>query len=177
MQPLHAIEYELTSEMATRIHRTLLRWQWRRDWRRDVPTLIGGLVFAALISWLALEGWMLPGFGAALLCVVVLFMMGAVYRRWALCSTGAVTALLALHASDRRVRIEFDQERLRLEGEFFRGEGTWRELDEVVVFDDFWVLRLSNSGQIVIPASLVVGDLEAFLRAKAQEVAAPIRAG
>jgi hypothetical protein len=177
MQPLHAIEYTLTTEMATTIHRTLSRWQWRRDWRRDVPTLIGGLLFAALISWLALEGWMLPGFGAGLLCVIALFMMGAVYRRWALCSYAAVTALLALHTSDRRVRIEFDDKHLRLEAEFFRGEGTWNELEEIVAFEDFWVLRLSNGGHLVLPSSFVEGELEAFLRAKALEVMAPLRRG
>lgn len=30
---------------------------------------------------------------------------------------------LALHTTDRRVRVEFDEERVRLETDFFRGEG------------------------------------------------------
>ena len=49
MQPIHSVEYELTSELATEIQRTLLRWELRRGWRQDLPVLVGALVFAAAI--------------------------------------------------------------------------------------------------------------------------------
>ena len=70
-----------------------------------------------------------------------------------------------------------EEDRLRLETEFFRGEGAWTELDDVVVFDRFWVLRLSNGGQVVIPGSMVSPELEAFIRAKAQQVTARVLRG
>jgi hypothetical protein len=175
MEPLHAIEYELTSELATEIQRTLQPWEFRRNWRRDLPAFLGALVVTALITWLALAGWILPGVGGGLICVVALFVMIALFRRWSTSRLAVATALLALHTSDRRVRVEFTEERVRLETEFFRGEGTWTELDEVIIFRDFWLLYLSNGGQVVVPASLVSLELEAFIRARAEQVLAPVR--
>jgi hypothetical protein len=175
MQPHHSIEYELSTEMATDIHRALLRWEIQRGWRRDIPTYLGALVFAGLIAWLGLAGWIVPGFAMGLLCVLVLFVMGTVWRRWSLSHAATGMALLALHSPDRRIRVEFDDQRVRLESEFFRGEGAWTELDEIVIFPAFWVLRFSNDGRVLIPASLAVGELEAFVRAQAQQVTAPIR--
>jgi hypothetical protein len=175
MQPIHSIEYELTSELAAEIQRTLLPWQLRRGWRRDVPLFIGVLLLTALIVWLGVAGWILPGVGGGLLCVLTLFVMGAVWRRWSLSQVAVGTALLALHTPDRRVRIEFDEERMRLETDFFRGEGAWTELDEVVVFAGFWLLHLSNGGQVVVPGPLVSTELDKFIRAKAQQVMAPVR--
>ena len=51
MEPLHAIEYELTTEMAADIQRALMPWELRRGWRRELPVFAGALVFAALIIW------------------------------------------------------------------------------------------------------------------------------
>src|SRR4051812_17674252 len=98
---------------------------------------------------------------------------GTWYRRSALAGSASATVLLALQSSDRRVRIEFDHERLRMETEFFRGEGAWTELDEIVIFPGFWVLYLFNGGHVIIPAPQVSEALEAFLRDQAQRVAAP----
>lgn len=175
MQPIHSLEYEVTSQMAAEVHRLLVRWQLRRTWRRDLPLFAGALVFAALIIWLGLEGWILPGVGGALLCLLTFFAVGAFYRRWSLAYGAAGTALLALHTSDRRVRIELGEERVRLETEFFRGEGAWDELEEIVLFPGYWLLQLTNGGQILMPAALVTPDLEAFLRERAREFAAPVR--
>src|SRR5205814_7013905 len=130
MQPVHSVEYELTTEMATTIHRALVRREMRRGWRRDIPNLIGAAIFAILIITLGLTGLLMPGFGAGLLCVVALFIFGALYRRWSLSHAASTTVLLTLQTSDRRVRIEFADERVRLETEFFRGEGAWTELEE-----------------------------------------------
>jgi hypothetical protein len=177
MQPIHSVEYELTSELATEIQRTLLRWELRRGWRQDLPVFVGALVFAALIIWLSLEGWILPTVGGGLMCLVMLFVIGAVYRRRSLSHAAVMVPLLALHTTDRRVRIEFWEERVRLETEFFRGEGTWAELDEVVVFPRFWVLHLANGGKILVPGASVSPELEALVRAKAQEVMAPVHQG
>ncbi len=177
MQPLHAVEYELSSEMATNIHRALLRWELRRGWRQDLPVFIGALIFAGLLIWLSLQGWILPGVGGGLMCVVMLFVVGAIYRRRALSYSAVMIPLLALHTSDRRVRIEFWEERVRLETEFFRGEGAWTELDEVVLFPAFWALHLSNGGKIVVPTSLVSPEVEALIRAKAEQVLAPLHQG
>jgi hypothetical protein len=177
MEPVHAIEYEMTSEFATDIQRKLVPWQLRRGWRRDLPMFLGALILAAVIIWLAMTGWILPLVGGGLICLVTLFAMGAVLRRWSASRAAAVTALLALHAPDRRVRVEFAEERVRLETEYFRGEGAWTELDEVVIFDGFWLLRLSNEGQVVIPGRLLSPELEAFIRTKAQQVMAPIYHG
>src|SRR5262252_847244 len=107
MQPIHSIEYEVASELATEVQGKLVRWELRRSWRRDLPILLGAAAFAALIVWLGLAGWILPSVGGGLLCVVMLFVVGAIFRRWALSRGAAVTALLALHTTDRRVRIEF----------------------------------------------------------------------
>jgi hypothetical protein len=175
MQPIHSLEYDLTTELATQVQQTLARWELRRGWRRDVRVLAGAGVFAALIIWLGLEGWIAPTVGGGLMCLLMLFALVAVFRRWAMARGAAWTVLLALQTSDRRVRIEFGEERLRMETELFRGEGAWTELEEVVVFSSFWMLRLSNGGQILLPGSAVSSELEAFLRAKALQVMVPIR--
>jgi hypothetical protein len=172
MQPIHSLEYELTSELAAEIHRLLVRRELRRSWRRDVPLFAGGIIFAVLIIWFGLEGWLLPAVGGGLLCIVALFVMGALFRRWSLSNASALTALVAIHAPERRVRLEFAEDRVRMETEFFRGEGAWTELDEVVVFPHFWVLYLANSGRIVIPITSLSAELEALIRAKAQAVMA-----
>jgi hypothetical protein len=177
IQPIHSIEYELTSEFASEVRRTLVRWELRRSWRRDLPVFVGALLFAAMIAWLTLGGWLLPVVGGGLLCVVMFFVIGALGRRWSIANSASLIALLALHTTDRRVRIEFAEDRVRLETEFFRGEGAWTELDEVVVFPAYWLLYLSNGGQILAPARLVSAELEAFIRGKAEEVAAPVRQG
>lgn len=177
MEPLHTIEYELTTELATDIQRTLLRWELRRGWRRDLPTFIGALFFAVLIVWLGMAGWILPTVGGGLMCVVALFVGGALFRRWSMSHAATFTALIGLHATDRRVRIEFSDDRVRMETEHFRGEGTWTELEEVVVFPRFWLLYLSNGGRIVLPGSLVSSDLGTLIRAKADQVMGPVREG
>jgi hypothetical protein len=177
MEPVHTVEYELTSEMATDIRRALVRFELRRSWRRDVPVFVGAAVFAVAICWLALESLILPGVGGGLLCLVTLAVLGTVYRRHALSYGAAMTALIALHTTDRRVRIEFHEQRVRMETEYFRGEGAWTELDEIVVFPTFWALYLSNGGQIVIPGSLLSPELKAFLHAKAEQVMAPVLPG
>jgi hypothetical protein len=177
MQPIHSLEYELTSELATEVTRTLVRWQLRRGWRRDVSLLAGVMLFAVLIIWLSLRGWILPGVGGGLMAVLMLFALGAVLRRWAMARGAALTALLGLHTSDRRVRIEFSDERVRLETEFFRGEGAWTELDEVVIFPGYWLLQFSNGGHIMVPGQLVSSELQAFIRAKAQQAMAPMCQG
>jgi hypothetical protein len=174
MEPLHLIEYELTSELASEVRRTLVRWDLRRGWRRDVPTLLCALALAASIIWLSLSGWIAIGVGAGLLCVVTLFTLGAVYRRWSGAHTASLMALLALGTSDRRVRVEFTEARVRLETEFFRGEAAWTELDEAVVFPSFWLLRFSNGGQIMLPAANISPALQSFIDARAQEVHAPV---
>ena len=159
------------------IQRTLMRWELWRGWKRDAPVFLGALLFAAVIIGLALQGWMLPGVGGGLLCLVVLFAFAAVVRRRALSRAAVIVPLLALQTTDRRVRVEFFEERVRLETELFRGEGAWTELDEVVVFPHFWVLHLANGGTIVVPGALLVPELEALIRAKAHAVMAPLRQG
>ena len=123
MQPIHSVEYELTTELATEIHRCLLCWELRRGRWQDLPVYLGGLIFTVLILCLGLQGWILPAVGGGLLCVVVIAFFVALFRRRWAARTAVATALLALHAPDRRVRIEFAEDRLRLETEFFRGEG------------------------------------------------------
>jgi hypothetical protein len=177
MNPIHAVEYEMTSELAAEIQRVLLRWELRRGRWQDLPVFAGALAFAALIVWLSLEGWILPGVGGGLMCVVMLFVIGAVYRRRSLAHGAAMFAVLALHTPDRRVRVEFWEERVRLEMEYFRGEGTWEQLDEVVIFPGFWALHLANGGKVVVPAPLIAPELEALIRAKAEQVMAPVRQG
>jgi hypothetical protein len=177
MQPLHFIEYEMTSELAAEIERSLVRWELRRGWRRDAPTFAAALVFAMIIIGAGLQGWMLPTVSGGLLCLLTFFMMGAVLRRLSSSRAAAGMALLPLQTSDRRVRVDFGEDRMCLEAEFFRGEGAWNELDNVVIFDRFWVLQLSNGGQIVLPVSALTPDLEAFIRAKAGVVEAPIKRG
>src|SRR5262245_34926014 len=81
MEPKHAVEYELTSEMATDIQRTLLRFALRHGWRRDVPLLLGWLVVALLLAWPVLAGWMPPGVGGGILFLATLFVLAGVYRR------------------------------------------------------------------------------------------------
>jgi len=177
MEPIHAIEYEMTSALATDIQHKLLRWELRRSWRRDLPLYAATLLFAVLIVGLGLEGWILPGVGGGLLCLLTFFTLVGLMRRWGHARAVVAMALLAQHTSDRRVRIEFDAERVRLEAEHFRGQGEWGELDSVVVFDSFWLLQLSNGGFLVLPQSLVSPDLDAFIRGKADHVMAPIFQG
>jgi hypothetical protein len=83
----------------------------------------------------------------------------------------------ARHASDSRVRIEFDAAHVRLETELFRGQGTWEELDLIVHFDGFWLLQLSNGGNLVVPAALLSPELQGWLCGKANQVMSPILPG
>lgn len=174
MQPIHTIEYDLTSALALEIQRDLLRWETRRGWRRDLPTYVGAAAFAALIVAFCLHGSMLPGVGGGLLALLTLFTLVTVVRGLTRARGVVWTALLAQHLPDRRVRVEFDEERVRLDMESIRGEGTWQELDRIVVFPGFWVLQLTNSGQIVVPLGSMTPELEAFIRGKAALVAALI---
>ena len=175
MEPKHALEYDLTSELANDIQRTLLRHSMRHGWRRDVPLILGWLVFAFLLAWPVLSGWMPPGVGGALLFFATLIVLCTIYgRRWRT-YTSATSAIVALHMPDRRVRLEFHDGRVCMETEYIRGEGAWTELEEIVVFPTFWALRFSNEGHIVIPSSLMTSELQAFLRSKAEQVMAEIR--
>jgi hypothetical protein len=171
---MHVIEFELTSELATEVRRTVVRWDLRHGWRRDVSYSLAALGFAALIVMLGLQGWITPGVGAGLLCVVVLCVLGAVYRRWTAAHMAGLVAILGLHTTSRRIRMEFYEQRVRMETEFFRGEGAWTELDEVVIFPSFWLLRFSNSGQILLPSATISPILDEFIRGQAQEVEAPV---
>jgi hypothetical protein len=168
------VEYELKREFATEVYRSLMRWELRRGRRQDAGLLGGALLLAGAIIWLGLTGWILPLVGGGLMCALMLFMLGAVLRRWSMARGTAMWAVLALHTADRRVRIEFGAERVRLEMEYFRGEGAWSELLEVVKFPGYWLLQLSNNGHIVIPVDLVSDELQAFIHARAQEAMAPI---
>ena len=173
-EPLHLIEYELTSELAKEVQRTLLRWDLRRGWPRDVPVLLCALCLGTLIVWLGLGGWISLGVAGGLLCVATFLALAAVYRRWSRAHMASLMALLALGTTDRRVRVEFVEARVRLETEFFRGEAAWTELDEAVVFPAFWLLRFSNGGQIMLPAATISPALESFIRDRAQEALAPV---
>jgi hypothetical protein len=172
VEPIHAIEYELTSALAADIRMKLLRWELRRGWRRDLPLYLGTFLFAAIIIGLGLHGWILPGVGGGLLCLLTLLALGAVLRRRSSAYFSVGMALLAQQTQDRYVRVHFDDERVRVEMEHLRGEGAWVELDDIVVFDTFWTLQLSNGGRIVIPSSRLSPELESFLRAKADAVMA-----
>jgi hypothetical protein len=174
VEPLHSIEYVLTSAQATEVQVALMHWELHRGWRRDLPFLLCALTFATLIVWLGLTGWLLPIVGGGLLFVLTLCVTGAIYRRWAGARAGSLIAVLALGTSERRVRIEFHEERVRLETEFLRGEAAWAELDEAVIFPSFWLLRFSNGGRIVLPSATVSPKVESFVRTQAQEVLAPV---
>jgi hypothetical protein len=177
MEPVHTIEYEMTSELAADVQRKVLRWALWRSWRRDLPLYVGILLTDALIIGFGLEGWILPGVGGGLILLFSLFGIGAFTRSYARARTAVAMALLARHASDRRVRIEFDAAHVRLETELFRGQGTWEELDLIVHFDGFWLLQLSNGGNLVVPAALLSPELQGWLRAKANQVMSPILPG
>jgi hypothetical protein len=115
VEAIHSIEYQLTSVLAAEIRHKLLRWELRRGWRRDLQLYVGTLLFAALIIGLGLHGWILPGVGGGLLCVLTLFAFGAVVRRRSHAYVAVGMALLAQQTHDRSVRVEFDDERVRLE--------------------------------------------------------------
>ncbi len=174
MEPTHSLEYELNTELATDIQRSLLQFGRRHGWRRDLPLLCGWLVFALLLAWPVMAGWLSPGIGGGILFVATFFVLSAVYRRHWQSYAAATSAVVALHTSDRRVRLEFFETRVKMEAEYFRGEASWTELEEIVVFPSFWALRFSNGGNIVIPAPLVTPELQAFLRAKAALAAAAV---
>ncbi len=177
MQPVHTVEYELTSALAGDVHHKFLRSELRRGWWHDAPTFVGAFLFAVLIISLGLEGWILPAVGGGLLCILTLFVLGAVLRRVARSRAAIGMALLALHTNERRVHIDFGEDRVCMQTEYFRGEGTWAELDDVVVFDTFWVLQLANGGNLLLPLASLTPELEIFIRAKAQQVQAPVRKG
>lgn len=46
-----------------------------------------------------------------------------------------------------------------------------------MIFPGFWALYLANGGHVIVPASVLTPELEAFLRAKAGQMAAPLRPG
>ena len=77
MEPKHTVEYELTTEMATEIQRTLLPAVLRHAWRRDVPVILGWLVAALSLAGPVLAGWLSPGVGGGLLFFATLLGLGA----------------------------------------------------------------------------------------------------
>lgn len=177
MEPRHALEYELTSELATDVQRTLLRFALWSGWRRDLPLILGWAAFALLLACPVLIGWLSPGIGGGILFLATFFVLCTIYGRRTHAYWAATSAVVALHTADRRVRLEFHEQRVVMETEYFRGEGAWTELEDVVIFPTFWALRFSNSGHVVIPSPLVTPELHAFLHAKAEEAVAPVRRG
>lgn len=174
MNPIHSVEYEVTSAWVTQLERELSRWEWRRGVWQDAPQYAAAVIFAGLLVWLVLQGLVLPGVGGGLMALLMFFVLGVVYRRWGASRSAVMTAFLAIHSGERSVRIEFDDQRVRLETGYFRGEGEWSELEQIVIFSDFWILYLSNGGRILLPSARVSSELAEFLRSKALQVMAPI---
>lgn len=174
MEPAHAIEYVLTTEIATEIQRELLRFALRGWWRKDLPVLLWGVVLALLLALPVMAGWLTPGVGGGLLCMVTLFVLGSLFRRRWHAQAAASTAVIGLYSSDRRVRLEFLDDRVRMETEMLRGEAAWTELDELVEFPSFWSLSFSNGGHVAIPTGHLSADLRSFLENKAREASAPL---
>jgi hypothetical protein len=141
MEPIHAIEYELTTAQAGEVHRQLLGWELRRAWRRGIPNCALATVLCVLLIALAFEGWILPAVAGGLLCLVTFFVLIGEFMRLSRARMAVGMALLGLHAEDRRVRVEFTEGHVRLEREHFHGRGEWSELDEVVVLRPFHRLQ------------------------------------
>jgi hypothetical protein len=160
--------------MASEIQRDLLRFALRGWWRKDLPVLLWGVVLAFLLAIPVMVGWLLPGVGGGLLCLVTLFVLASLLRRRWHAQAAAGTAVIGLYSSDRRVRLEFLDDGVRMETEMLRGEAAWTELDELVEFPTFWSLSFSNGGHIAIPTALLSADLRSYLENKAHEASAPL---
>ncbi len=176
-QELHSVEYELTSEFATKVQRSLAKQKLGRGWRQDLPTFLGAVLLIVLIIILGLKNLLSLAVGSGLIFLVMLFVIGTIYRRLLTAQGASAVALLALQSGERRVRIGFSEKGLRMETDFFRGEGAWTELEEILVFPDYWVFYLANGGQVLLPVSKLTPKLENFLRDKAAGVNAPLKQG
>ena|SRR5271165_1397491 len=177
MDPIHTVEYEMTSALASDIESKLLHWEMWRGWKRDLRFYIGAIVFGALIIAFGLQGWIHPAVTSGLLCLLTLFVLSALSRRWSNARMAVTIAVLPKQMTDRHVRLTFGADHVHLEMEHFRGEGAWTELEQVIIFDNFWVLQLTNGGCVVVPEKLVSSDLDAFIRKMALMVMAPIARG
>jgi len=77
--------------------------------------------------------------------------------------------------SHRRMSVDFSEDRIRMEAATFQSTATWNDVDEVLLWPDFWLLRLRAGGQFVVPAAAISPELGELIRRKAADAGAEVR--
>jgi hypothetical protein len=176
-QTLHTVEFELTEDLVSDFTRL---WIDREvyPWRRTLPQLALAIVLAACIILLGLNGWIAPIVAGGLMLILAFPVGVAMVRRRSMHIMATWTTLfVAQQGGDRRVRVHFGDERIQMETGMGETGAAWKDLDEVVIFPGFWVLRCMPLGQFMVPASALTPEVDAFIRGKAHEVSAVVREG
>ena len=176
-QTLHTVDFELSEDLVSDFTRL---WIDREvyPWRRTLPQALLAILLAACIILLGLHGWIAPVVAGGLMLILAFPVGMAIVRRRHMHQMAVWTTLLmAQQGGDRRVRVHFSDERIQMETGMGETGAAWKDLDEVVIFPGFWVLRCMPLGQFMVPAAVVTPELDAFIRHKAEEAGALVRQG
>ncbi len=170
MENRHAIEFEMTDELAGRIARAVLadRGNFRRLCQRvGLPLLL----LTVLLFWptlLVLREHLTP---AALIASIMVIAAGYYLMLRILVYRYVCWSVLApFHAQGQRtVRVVFSDEHIYMESGDLSGEQKWKELDAIQVSAKTWFFGLKPGGVFAIPAPTASSDLETLIRRKATE--------
>lgn len=177
IQTLHEVEFELTEDQIADYARVLINRDIYGGWKQTLPVALAAILLATWIVVLGLQGWIAPLVAGGLLLVIAFPVGVHLVRRRSMYRIALWATTLAFRGADRTVRVRFTDDRIQMETGMAETGATWRELDEVIIFPGFWLLRCRPEGQFVLPSAAVSAELEALIRGKADEIGALVRHG
>lgn len=175
MPDTHTVEFDVTDELADRYARAVVdRVILPRGGLLSRPAFL--IVPLLLLLPLVALGWLPPAMFALLVLLAAGFVVVGMMRR-SVCLGEARAAVLAPFEgqSHRRMRVDFAEDRIRMEAPAIESTASWSDLGEVLLWPDFWLLRLRAGGQFVVPASAISSELGDSIRRKAAEAGAEVR--
>jgi hypothetical protein len=175
MPDTHTLEFEVTDELADRYARTVVdRVILPRTGLLSRPTFL--IVPLLLLAPLVVFGWLPPAMFAMLAVLAAGFVAVGMMRRSVCLGEARSSALAPFEGQlSRRMRVDFSEDGIRMEAPAIQSTATWKDLGEVLLWPDFWLLRLRAGGQFVVPAAAIAPELGEMIRRKAAVAGAEIR--
>ncbi|MBL8799308.1 MAG: YcxB family protein [Planctomycetia bacterium] len=173
-EPL-TVEFEVTDELADRYARRLVERVVLPGggWLSRPAFLVVPLV---LLLPLVVGGWLPPALYVVLAVLAGGLALMSRARRSFLRGEARASVLAPFEGqTERRLRVVFTDEQIRMEAPDLQSTAAWSDLGQVVVWPDFWLLRLRAGGQFVLPAESVSADLNELIRRKAGETGADLQ--
>lgn len=164
------LEFELTDEMADDYARAIVQRLShgeglipRHSFLILLAVVLGSLALLALFT-----GRLPPEVLGGVAFVLALFWFFGWLRRRMHYQEYRWAVLLPFQGLERRtVHVRFFDDQIAMELGDLHFQSGWAELGEIVVLPGFWLLRLREGGQFVIPSRGITSEIEAFLRGKA----------